>query len=109
MADTNTPATTEERGRRRTLIGTVTRDKGHQTRRVDVERLAKHPRYGKYIKKRTVCYVHDVNNDSHIGDTVEIIECRPISKTKHWRLVRVVKQAPTQTPVKAAAVEAPAS
>jgi len=90
------PTTTEKRSQRRMLIGVVTRDKMDKTRRVDVERLVKHPRYGKYIKKRTVCYVHDEKNESHAGDTVEIQETRPLSKQKCWRLVRVVTKAPAK-------------
>jgi small subunit ribosomal protein S17 len=82
------------RGSRRTVVGVVTRDKTSKTRRVEISRLVKHPRYGKYIKRRTVCYVHDEKNESHKGDTVEIMESRPLSKTKHWRLVRVVTKAP---------------
>ena len=88
--------TTEVRGNRRTAVGVVTRDKMDKTRRVEIPRLEKHARYGKYIKRRTICYVHDENNDSHMGDTVEIMESRPMSKLKHWRLVKVVKKAPTQ-------------
>src|SRR5438874_13726464 len=82
------------RGKRRVAVGVVTSDKMNKTRRVEIPRLVKHPRYGKYIKRRTVCKVHDENNDSHAGDTVEIMEARPLSKTKHWRLVRMVKKAP---------------
>src|SRR5438132_1555168 len=91
MAETKTA---EPRKARRTLIGIVTRDKTLKTRRVEIQRLVKHPRYGKYIKRRTVCYAHDENNESHRGDMVEIMESRPLSKTKHWRLIRVIKQAP---------------
>jgi small subunit ribosomal protein S17 len=83
-----------ERGNRRTLVGVVTGDKTSKTRRVEISRLVKHARYGKYIKRRTICYVHDEKNESHKGDTVEIVESRPLSKTKHWRLVRVVNKAP---------------
>ena len=79
---------------RRTLVGVVTRDKMNKTRRVEVARLVKHARYGKYIKRRTVCYVHDEKNETRIGDEVEIMETRPLSKNKNWRLLRVVKQAP---------------
>jgi small subunit ribosomal protein S17 len=79
---------------RRTLVGVVTRDKTAKTRRVEIQRLVKHPRYSKYIKRRTVCYVHDEKDETKIGDTVEIMETRPLSKTKNWRLVRVVKKAP---------------
>ena len=100
-----------ERGNRRTEVGDVTSDKMNKTRRVEIPRLVKHPRYGKYIKRRTVCYVHDEGNETRNGDTVEIMESRPLSKTKHWRLVRVVKKAPTgaaEAPA-AAAEPAPAS
>ena len=92
MAETKTEQ--QPRKARRTLIGIVTRDKTLKTRRVEIQRLVKHPRYGKYIKRRTVCYAHDEKNESHRGDTVEIMESRPLSKTKHWRLIRVIKQAP---------------
>ncbi|MSQ94908.1 MAG: 30S ribosomal protein S17 [Gemmataceae bacterium] len=88
--------TSQVRGRRRTAVGVVTKDKMNKTRRVELPFLVKHPRYGKYIKRRTICYVHDETNESHVGDTVEIMEARPISKLKCWRLVRVVKKAPTQ-------------
>lgn len=94
MADATTAA--KSRSQRRTLIGVVTRDKMDKTRRVDVERLVKHARYGKFIKKRTVCYVHDEKNESHAGDTVEIMETRPLSKQKCWRLIRVVTKAPAK-------------
>jgi small subunit ribosomal protein S17 len=85
-----------ERGQRRLEVGVVTSDKMNKTRRVEIQRLVKHPRYGKYIKRRTICKTHDENNESHAGDTVEIMETRPLSKTKRWRLVRVVTKAPTQ-------------
>ena len=86
-----------ERGNRRTEVGVVTSDKMNKTRRVEIPRLVKHPRYGKYIKRRTICKIHDEHNESHVGDTVEIMETRPLSKTKHWRLTRVVTKAPTTT------------
>ncbi len=85
-----------ERGKRRVAVGVVTSDKMNKTRRVEIPRLVKHPRYGKYIKRRTICKVHDENNESHAGDTVEIMETRPLSKTKNWRLVRIVTKAPQQ-------------
>src|SRR3954464_14229733 len=95
MAETDTPTNAEShRKARRTLTGIVTRDKTLKTRRVEIQRLVKHPRYGKYIKRRTVCYAHDEKNESHMGDMVEIMESRPLSKLKHWRLIRVIKQAP---------------
>lgn len=97
MADANTTPTAEERGNRRIVIGTVTRDKTAKTRRVEIDRLVRHAMYGKFVKRRTVCYVHDEKNESHLGDTVEIMECRPLSRMKRWRLVRVLKKAPSRT------------
>src|SRR5919198_1086789 len=84
-----------ERGKRRTEVGVVTSDKMNKTRRVEIPRLVKHQRYGKYIRRRTICHVHDEQNESHVGDTVEIMESRPLSKTKHWRMVRIVSKAPS--------------
>lgn len=75
------------------LIGIVTSDKCSKTRRVEVERIYRHPKYGKTIRGRTVCHVHDEENAARAGDTVEIIESRPHSKTKRWELVRVVQPA----------------
>ena len=95
--------TPEGRGKRRMLTGVVTRDKMDKTRRVEIPWLTKHARYGKYIKRRTICYAHDEANESRIGDTVEIMETRPLSKNKNWRLVRIVTKAPRMT-----AAEAPA-
>src|SRR5256884_3482082 len=90
--------TTSERGTRRTAVGVVTSDKMDKTRRVEIPRLVKHQRYGKYIRRRTICHVHDESNESRLGDTVEIMETRPLSKTKHWRLVRVVAKTKTVAP-----------
>ena len=87
-------AETAPRGKRRLEVGVVTSDKMNKTRRVEIPRLVKHRRYGKYIRRRTICYAHDEQNESHIGDTVEIMETRPLSKMKNWRLVRVVTKAP---------------
>ncbi len=74
-------------------IGVVTSDSMNKTRRVEIRSLVPHPKYGKYIRQRTVCFVHDENNDAGLGDTVEIIEARPISKKKRWQLVRVVDKS----------------
>jgi len=74
-------------------IGVVASDKTSKTRRVEIARLVKHPRYGKYLHRKTICYVHDENNESGLGDTVEIVECRPRSRTKRWELVRVVTKS----------------
>src|SRR5438477_12797736 len=84
----------EERGNRRVAVGVVTSDKMDKTRRVEIPRLVKHARYGKYIRRRTICHVHDEQNASHTGDTVEIMETRPLSKMKNWRLLRIVTKGP---------------
>ncbi|MCL2349067.1 MAG: 30S ribosomal protein S17 [Planctomycetaceae bacterium] len=73
-------------------IGIVTSDKMSKTRRVEIPRTVKYPKYGKYIRQTTVCYVHDENNESALGDTVEILESRPLSKTKRWVLTRIVSK-----------------
>src|SRR5881227_1455985 len=104
MAENTTP--TKERGTRRVAVGVVTSDKMNKTRRVEIPRLVKHQRYGKYIRRRTVCHVHDERNESRAGDTVEIMETRPLSKTKHWRLVRVVTKGPVLAPAAGAAAPA---
>jgi small subunit ribosomal protein S17 len=78
---------------RRRAIGVVTRDKMLKTRRVEVPRLYKHPKYGKTLRTKTICYVHDETNQSHNGDTVEIVESRPRSKMKRWDLIRVVTKS----------------
>ena len=77
----------------RTLVGQVISDKMHKTLTVLVERQVKHPKYGKYIKRSTKLHVHDEDNIGHHGDVVEIAPCRPLSKTKAWRLVRRVREA----------------
>src|SRR3954471_6825583 len=106
MADPQTQQ--QERGKRRTAIGVVTSDKMQKTRRVEIPRLVKHQRYGKYIKRRTICHVHDENNESHVGDTVEIMETRPLSKMKCWRLMRIVtKSAQARAAERSAAAAAP--
>lgn len=96
---------------KRVVVGTVTGDKTAKTRRVEVPRLVKHPRYGKIIRRKTVCYAHDENNESQAGDRVEIIESRPHSKLKRWELVRVVEknQAASEVAVKDDAGEMTAS
>ena len=77
---------------KRVETGIVISDKTAKTRRVEIPRLVRHPRYGKYVRRKTVCYVHDEDNESHAGDLVEIIESRPMSRTKRWALVRVVEK-----------------
>lgn len=75
------------------VVGVVKTDKMAKTRRVEIPRMMKYPKYGKYVRTRTVCYVHDENNESSVGDTVEIEECRPISKMKRWKLVSILRKA----------------
>jgi small subunit ribosomal protein S17 len=78
---------------KRVMTGVVTRDKATKTRRVEVPRLVRHAMYGKILRRRTVCYAHDEENVSKIGDTVEIEESAPLSKLKRWVLKRVVSKA----------------
>ena len=77
-------------------VGVVVSDRLDKSRTVAVIYQVRHPKYGKYLRRRTKYQVHDEKNVSKAGDKVEIVNCRPISKTKNWRLVRVVSSAPTQ-------------
>lgn len=80
---------------RKRLIGTVMGDKMNKSRRVEVQRVYRHPKYGKTMRERIVCHTHDEENVSHTGDLVEIVESRPLSKLKRWALVKVVQKAVT--------------
>lgn len=80
-------------GAKRTLTGTVVSNKMQKTITVSVERLVKHERYGKYIRRTTKLLAHDENGECNEGDLVDIAECRRLSNRKSWRLVRVVKRA----------------
>ena len=82
-----------ERNLRKTKTGVVTSSKMDNTITVAVERKVKHPIYGKFVKKTTKFHAHDEKNECGIGDTVRIMESRPLSKTKRWRLVEVVEKA----------------
>ena len=97
MAVNTQKPTADEASNGRIVTGVVTRDKMAKTRRVEVQRLVRHPKYGKFIKQRTVCYVHDEKNETFLGDTVEIQESRPLSKMKRWTLIRIVTKAPSRT------------
>jgi small subunit ribosomal protein S17 len=77
----------------RIQTGFVTSDKMDKSATVLIERKVKHPIYGKFVRKSTKLHIHDENNDCGIGDTVQISECRPMSKTKSWTLVKVVSKA----------------
>ena len=84
---------TEDTKTLRTLTGRVVSNKMNKTIAVEIERLVKHPRYGKYIRRTTKLLAHDEANESREGDTVTIAECRPLSRSKNWRLVSVVERA----------------
>jgi len=77
----------------KTLTGVVVSSSGDKSVKVVIDFKVKHPKYGKYIKRRTKLGVHDEHNQSGIGDVIEITQCRPRSKTKRWRLVKVVERA----------------
>jgi small subunit ribosomal protein S17 len=83
----------EERNERRTRIGVVTSDKMDKTISVSVVTSVKHPLYKKFVKRTKVYKVHDENNECRIGDTVEIMETRPLSKNKYHRLSRIIERA----------------
>lgn len=82
-----------ERAKRKVRQGSVLSDKMDKTRVVVQERLVKHPVYGRYVRRRKKYYMHDENNESHVGDTVRFMETRPISKQVRWRLLEVVERA----------------
>ncbi len=85
--------TTVERNLRKTRVGTVTSNKMTKTITVAVERKVKHPIYGKFVKKTTKFHAHDEKDECTIGDVVKIMETRPLSKTKRWRLIEVIEKA----------------
>ena len=78
---------------KRTLTGKVVSNKPNKTVTVLVERKVKHPVYGKFVRRSTKYHVHDENNECNMGDTIVIEECRPMSKTKCWRLVSIEERA----------------
>ena len=82
----------ESRNLRKTRVGVVTSNRMDKTITVAVERKVKHPIYGKFVKKTTRFHAHDEKNECSIGDTVKIMESRPLSKTKRWRLVEIVEK-----------------
>src|SRR5450432_1867233 len=89
-----TTSPTPERSLLRKIIGVVAADKGAKTIKVIVNYQTRHAKYGKYLKRRTVLHAHDETNQAKEGDTVELAECRPLSRTKHHRLLRIVTRAP---------------
>lgn len=90
MTTATTSSTEQKRKLRPRMIGVVTSDKVTKTRKVVFEYLSRHAKYNKYVKRQTVLHVHDEKNESRVGDQVEVMSCRPISKTKTYRLVRIV-------------------
>lgn len=91
--ETSPDRTQKPRGRRKVRIGTVTSDRMMQTVVVAVETRVRHPLYKKIVRRTTRFKVHDPNNECGIGDRVEIMETRPISKEKRWRVVRIIEKA----------------
>ena len=83
----------ETRNLRKEKVGVVMSDKMEKSIVVSVERKVKHPKYGKFVKKTTKFIAHDEKNECGVGDTVKIMETRPLSKTKRWRIVEVVEKA----------------
>lgn len=81
------------RGRRKVRVGTVVSDRMDKTVVVAVERIMRHPLYGKTVKRTRKFHAHDENNECQVGDVVEIMETRPLSKTKRWRVARVIQKA----------------
>jgi small subunit ribosomal protein S17 len=83
---------TQVRKTRRREIGVVESDVRDKTIKVRIDRLVKWPKYGKYVRRKTIIHAHDERNEARVGDVVEVTECRPISKTKTWRLLRIVSR-----------------
>jgi len=82
-----------QQSRKRKLVGVVVSNKMEKTVIVQVDRLVKHPLYKKFLKRKSKFFAHDQENACQVGDTVEIVECRPLSKHKRWRLIDILKKA----------------
>lgn len=96
------------RGRRRRIRGLVISDKAAKTITVEVVHQFRHPKYGKILRKKSRIHAHDEAETARTGDTVEIIECRPMSRTKRWRLERVLERGPDEPTVIPGVETAPA-
>ena len=96
MSTENTKAAAQpaERAERKVMSGTVTSTKMQKTIVVQVDRKVKHPMYEKFVPQRTKLYAHDEKGEAKVGDIVELVQTRPLSKLKRWRLVRIVQKAP---------------
>ncbi len=88
-----TGVVSKRRGSRECRVGTVVSDKSGKTIQVRCDYLVKHPKYGKYYKRSTTLHTHDERNEAKVGDVVEVMACRRMSKTKCWRLTRIVRPA----------------
>jgi len=88
-----TEASAEQRGRRKVRTGVVVSDAMDKTVVVRISSQVRHPLYGKFVRRSTKLNAHDEANDSHVGDTVRLMETRPLSKTKRWRVVQVLERA----------------
>ena len=84
---------TDKTGMNRTLVGRVVSDKMQETATVLVERRVKHPMYGKIITRSKKYHAHNANNDAKMGDLVQIVECRPMSRTKTWQIAKLLERA----------------
>ena len=93
MAEDTTEQTEEARNRRKLRTGVVSSDKMDKTVVVTINNLVRHPMYGRILKRSKKLKAHDEANDAHTGDTVEIMETRPLSKDKCWRVIRVIERA----------------
>jgi len=93
MANASGETSNGSRGKRVSRYGTVLSDKADKTVRVRFDYTVRHPKYGKYYKRSTTLHTHDEKNEAHVGDLVEVMACRRLSKTKSWRLVRVVRKS----------------
>ncbi|MFN3487068.1 MAG: 30S ribosomal protein S17 [Planctomycetota bacterium] len=89
---------TVARSRRRVVVGVVVGDKMEKTLKVEVERRVRHPEFEKTLRKHYVCYAHDEKREARRGDKVELMETRPLSRLKRWRLVRVLERAAASEP-----------
>jgi small subunit ribosomal protein S17 len=93
MSSVDTNATEKEATTKRTLQGVVTSCAGDKSATIKIERRIRHPIYGKFIKRSTKIHLHDEENECNKGDTILIEECRPMSRTKSWKLVKIVEKA----------------
>ncbi len=93
MANAEAAANTATPAAKRTVQGVVTSNAGNKSATIMIERRIKHPIYGKFIKRSTKLHIHDETNECNKGDTILVEECRPMSKTKSWKLVKIVEKA----------------